>query len=37
MSGSAFFPAFVGSESVTRSVVVDYGPVWARTKETSDG
>jgi len=30
MSGRVFFPAFVGSESVVRSVVVDYGRPWAR-------
>ncbi len=24
------FPAFVGSESIVRSVVVDYGKPWAR-------
>lgn len=30
MSGLHFYPAFVGSESVVRSVVVDYGKVWDR-------
>lgn len=30
MSGMSFYPAFVGSESVVRSVVVDYGKVWDR-------
>lgn len=30
MSGLSFYPAFVGSESVVRSVVVDYGKVWDR-------
>ena len=28
MSGSTLFPQFVGSESVVRSVVCDYGKVW---------
>ena len=28
MSGDALFPAFVGSEKVVRSVVVDYGAIW---------
>jgi hypothetical protein len=32
-SGATLFPVFVGSESVVRSVVVDYGPVWAREGE----
>ncbi|MDZ7893862.1 MAG: hypothetical protein U5M50_02200 [Sphingobium sp.] len=27
-SGDVLFPVFVGSESVVRSVVVDYGKVW---------
>lgn len=31
MSGPMFHPAFVGAESVVRSVVVDYGPVWKRS------
>lgn len=30
MSGMQFYPAFVGAESVVRSVVVDYGKVWDR-------
>lgn len=30
MSGMRFYPAFLGSESVVRSVVVDYGKVWDR-------
>ena len=30
MSGLTFYPAFVGSERVVRSVVVDYGKVWDR-------
>ncbi|ALC13799.1 hypothetical protein [Sphingopyxis sp. 113P3] len=30
MSGLQFYPAFVGAESVVRSVVVDYGKVWDR-------
>lgn len=30
MSGLSFFPAFLGSESVVRGVVVDYGKVWDR-------
>lgn len=30
MSGLHFYPAFVGAESVVRSVVVDYGKVWDR-------
>lgn len=30
MSGLSFYPAFVGSESVVRSVAVDYGKVWDR-------
>lgn len=37
MSGRAFFPTFVGSESVCRSVVVDYGPVWTRSTESAHG
>lgn len=28
MSGDTLFPMFVGSESVVRSVVVDYGKLW---------
>lgn len=28
MSGQMLFPIFIGSESVVRSVVVDYGKVW---------
>lgn len=35
MSGRTFYPAFVGSETTCRSVVVDYGQVWKR--ETSNG
>lgn len=27
-SGDVLFPVFVGSESIVRSVVVDYGKVW---------
>ena len=27
-SGLSMFPAFVGSESVVRSVVVDFGKIW---------
>lgn len=30
MSGLQFYPAFLGSESVVRGVVVDYGKVWDR-------
>ena len=30
MSGSIFYPVFVGTEDVVRSVVVDYGPLWER-------
>lgn len=30
MSGNNFFPAFVGSEGVVRSVVADYGMLWER-------
>lgn len=30
MSGSIFFPAFVGSEEECRKLVVDCGQVWAR-------
>lgn len=30
MSGMQFYPAFLGAESVVRSVVVDYGKVWDR-------
>lgn len=30
MSGEVLFPLFVGSESVVRSVVVDYGKVWPK-------
>ncbi len=29
-SGDTLFPALVGSESVVREVVVDYGPVWKK-------
>ena len=32
-SGGVLYPVFVGSESVTRSVVVDYGAVWPRAEE----
>lgn len=32
LSGRIFFPAFVGSESTVRSVVVDYGQPWARAQ-----
>jgi len=28
MSGDVLFPQFIGSESVVRSVVCDYGKVW---------
>ena len=28
MSGEIFFPQFVGSESVVRSVICDYGKIW---------
>lgn len=35
MSGIIFYPAFVGSESVVRSVVVDYGKVWDRGEVVS--
>jgi len=28
MSGNTMFPVFVGSESVVRSAVCDYGKVW---------
>jgi len=28
MSGKILFPQFVGSESIVRSVVCDYGKVW---------
>ncbi len=28
MSGRTLYPAFLGSESVVRSVVVDYGAIW---------
>jgi hypothetical protein len=31
-SGRIFFPVFVGSESVCRSVVVDSGAVWVRSQ-----
>ncbi len=27
-SGQTLYPVFVGSESVVRSVVVDYGAIW---------
>lgn len=27
-SGNTLFPVFLGSESVVRSVVVDYGAIW---------
>lgn len=37
MSGPAFYPAFLGSESVVRGVAVDYGPVWARSTEPDHG
>lgn len=30
MSGRLFFPAFVGSESTVRALVVDCGAVWER-------
>ncbi|MBN9143714.1 MULTISPECIES: hypothetical protein [Alphaproteobacteria] len=30
MSGSILYPCFVGSESATRALVVDTGPVWIR-------
>lgn len=30
MSGLSFYPTFVGSERMVRSVVVDYGKVWDR-------
>jgi len=30
-SGNQLFPVFAGSESVTRSLVVDYGKVWPKT------
>lgn len=33
LSGQTQPPVFVGSEDVVRSVVVDYGGVWAREKE----
>lgn len=29
-SGDTLFPVFLGSESVVRSVVVDYGKIWDR-------
>lgn len=29
-SGMVLYPVFLGSESVVRSVVVDYGKVWGR-------
>lgn len=35
MSGRSFAPAFVGSESVVRSVVVDYGRPWVRKDEAA--
>jgi hypothetical protein len=28
MSGTVLYPVFVGSESVVRSLVVDYGAIW---------
>ena len=33
-SGDELYPVFVGAESVTRSVVVDFGAVWPRESES---
>jgi len=30
LSGSTFFPVYVGSESSVRAIAADYGPVWKR-------
>ena len=34
MSGTVLYPLFVGSESVVRSVVVDYGAIWTKGAQT---
>lgn len=36
MSGSVLYPVFVGSESVVRGVVVDYGAVWPRQENEGE-
>jgi hypothetical protein len=33
MTGDGMVPIFVGSESVVRGIIVDYGPVWPRSGE----
>lgn len=32
LSGPAFYPIYVGTESTVREVVADYGPVWKKGK-----
>ena len=36
-SGDVLWPAYVGSESTTRGVVIDTGPVWPRSNLNMPG